>query len=143
MSLGTKCNFYRLECCPYFRIRVTSYLEDCLMCCPYNKVIKSDPKKVSSTRGVTRRHVMPHFTSDGTDQSMPRRFVKLPYSISRATSIDRTVVAYLRLAFSATKRTNHAPISFDQQAQVSHGHTSCRNKENRNTEAMVMEVFSW
>ena len=63
---------------------------------------------------------MPHFSSNDTDQSMSKRFVKLPYSISRATSIDRTVVAYLRLAFSATKHTNRAPISFFyQQAQVS------------------------
>ena len=28
------------------------------------------------------------------------------------------------------KGTNHAPISFDQQSQVSPGHTSYRNKEN-------------
>ena len=46
---------------------------------------------------------MPHFTSNGTDQSMSKRLVKLPYSISRAASIDRTVVAYLRLAFSVTQ----------------------------------------
>ena len=35
----------------------------------------------------------------------------------------RIVVAYPRPAFSATKRKNHAPISFDEQAQVSQGHT--------------------
>ena len=39
----------------------------------------------------------------------------------------RIVVANTRPAFSATKRTNHAPNSSDQQAQVSH--TSYRNKE--------------
>ena len=55
---------------------------------------------------------MPHFTSNGTDRSMSKRFVKLLFSISRATAIDRTVVAYLRLAFSATKRINHAPSLF-------------------------------
>ena len=46
----------------------------------------------------------------------------------------RIVVAYPRPAFSATKRTNYAPTSFDQQVQVSQGHTSFKNKENRNTE---------
>ena len=54
--------------------------------------------------------------------------------IKKATSIDSDdgmiVVAYPRPAFSVTKRTDHAPISFDQQAQVSQGHTSSRNKEN-------------
>ena len=42
----------------------------------------------------------------------------------------RIVVAYPRPAFSATKRTNDAPTSFDQQVQVSQGHTLYRNKEN-------------
>ena len=42
----------------------------------------------------------------------------------------RIVVAYPRPAFSATKRTNYAPTSFDQQVQVSQGHTSYKNKEN-------------
>ena len=47
----------------------------------------------------------------------------------------RIVVAFPRLAFSATKRTNHAPVSFDQQAEVCQGyHTSSRNKEKLNTE---------
>ena len=41
----------------------------------------------------------------------------------------RIVVAYPRPAFSATERTDHAPISFDQQVQVSQGHRSCRCKE--------------
>ena len=36
----------------------------------------------------------------------------------------RTVVAYPRPAFSATKRTNYAPTSFDQQVQAPQGHTS-------------------
>ena len=47
---------------------------------------------------------------------MSKRFIKPPYSISRATSRStRIVVAYPRPAFSATKQTNHPPISFDQQ----------------------------
>ena len=45
----------------------------------------------------------------------------------------RIVVSYPRLAFSATKRMNYVPISSDQQAQVSQGHPSCRNKESWNT----------
>ena len=43
-------------------------------------------------------------------------------------------VTYPRPAFSVTKRANHAPISFDQQAQVFQGHTSCRNEGKENTD---------
>ena len=66
---------------------------------------------------------------------MSKRFIKPPYSISRETSIDSDCCRlYPRPAFSAKRRTNHAPISFDKQAQVSQGHTSCRKKESWNTE---------
>ena len=41
----------------------------------------------------------------------------------------RIVVAYPRPAFSATNRTN-VPTSFDQQFQVSQGHTTYKNNEN-------------
>ena len=47
----------------------------------------------------------------------------------------RIVVAYLWPAFSATKRTIHAPTSFDRYALVSQGHTSyTNNSENCSTE---------
>ena len=42
----------------------------------------------------------------------------------------RIVVAYPRLAFPATKRTNYASTSFDRQVQVSQGRTSYKTKEN-------------
>ena len=104
----------------------SSYREDCLMCWPSNKVVKSDSKTNPGYQRVTQRQVMRHFTSNGTDQSQNGSSNKPPDPISRATSIDSNfVVAYPRPAFSATKRTDHAPNSF-----VSQGHTSCRNKEN-------------
>ena len=49
----------------------------------------------------------------------------------RSTRID---VTYPWSAFSATRRTNHAPISFDQQAQAYQGHPSDTNKKKCNTE---------
>ena len=42
----------------------------------------------------------------------------------------RIAVVYPRSASSATKRNNTPPISFDQQVQVSRGHTSYQIKEN-------------
>ena len=64
-----------------------------------------------------------------------KRLIKPPYSIYREQPRStRIVVAYPRPAFSATNRTNYLPTSFDQQVQVSQGHTSYKNKENRNTE---------
>ena len=58
----------------------------------------------------------------GWHRPMSKRFINPPDSILRETLMTRIVVAYPRLAFPATKRINHAPIKFDQQAQVSQGH---------------------
>ena len=54
-----------------------------------------------------------------------KRFIKPPYSIREQPRSTRNVVAYPRPAFSAKKRKNYAPTSFDQQVQVSQGHTFC------------------
>ena len=76
---------------------------------------------------------MPHFTSNGTDQYQNSSSNLLnPYREQPQST--RIAVAYPRQAFSPTKRTNHAPISCDQQVQVSQGHMSYSNKENCNTE---------
>ena len=56
----------------------------------------------------------------------------------------RNVVAYPRPAFSAKNRKNYAPTSFDQQVQVSQGHTFCT--EIRKIEiprSMVVEALNW
>ena len=71
---------------------------------------------------------MRHFIRNGTEQCQNGSSNLLtPYRKQpRPTQI---VVTYPRPAFSAIKRTNHAPINFDQQAQVSQGPKSYRNKE--------------
>ena len=103
------------------------------MCCPIHQSNQKRLQKFSSSRRVTRRQVMRDFIGNGTDQCQNGSSnILIPYREQpRSTPI---VVAYPRLAFSATKRTNHAPISFDQHAQVSQGRTSCRNKETFNTQ---------
>ena len=89
----------------------------CAAAHPASKVIKSESK---------RRHVRRHFRSNSTDQCQngSSRFLTPYREQPRST---RIVVTYPRPALPATKRGNHAPISFDQQAQVSQGHTSYRN----------------
>ena len=81
-----------------------------------------------------------------------KRFTKLPYSISKAASIDSDycsfcccccVVACPRPAFSATNRTNYAPTSFDQQVQVSQGHTSYKTRKIKIPRSMVVEALRW
>ena len=53
-------------------------------------------------------------------------------------------VAYPRPAFSATNWTNCTPTSFDQQIQVSQGHTLYKNKEIKIPRSMVVvEALSW
>ena len=123
----------------------TSYREDCLMCSPSNKVIKSDSKSFSGNRRVARRRVVRHFTRNGADQCQNGSSNLLtPY---REQPRSTRIVAYPRPAFSATKRKKHAPIdcclptasvlsnkagkSRSNLIQVSEGHTSSyRNKEN-------------
>ena len=93
---------------------------------------QSDQKlynKFSSSRRVTRRQVMRHFTSNGIDQCHDGSSNLLTTYREQPRS-TRIVVAYPRPALSATKRTNHAPTSFDKRAQVSRGHTLYRNKES-------------
>ena len=62
-------------------------------------------------------------TSNGTDQYQNGSSNLLPPYREQPRS-TRIVVASPRPAFSATKRTHHAPTNFDQQVQVSQGHTS-------------------
>ena len=116
-----------LECCQYFIICILSYREDCLMCCPTNKVNKRGImyKTFSSSQRVTRRRIMRHFTGNGTGQLYCRNGppnILIPYREQSRSA--RIVIANPRPAFSATAEwTNHTPISFDQQAQVSQGPT--------------------
>ena len=82
-------------------------------------------------------------TSNGTDQYQNGSSNLLtPYrEQSRST---RNVVAYPRPAFSAKNRKNYAPTSFDQQVQISQGHTFCT--EIRKIEiprSMVVEALNW
>ena len=114
------------------KFELQPYREDCLMCCPTNKVIKSDTKCFYSSRRVTRRQGMRYFTGNDTYQCRngPSNLFTPCREQFRST---RILVAYPRPAISATKREIYAPISFDQQAQVSLGHISYRKKENINT----------
>ena len=88
-------------------------------------------------------HIMVITRYSDQQGSKSRQEVKRLYSISRATSIDSDcVVAYPRPPFSATKRTNYAPTSFDQQLQVSEAH----HTEMRKIEiprSMVVKALSW
>ena len=65
----------------------------------------------SSSWRVTQRQVKRHFTGNGTHQC--RNGLNLLILYREQPRSTRIVVAYPRPAFSATKRTNYAPISFD------------------------------
>ena len=85
---------------------------------------------------------MRHFTSNGTDQCQNGLSNLLtPYREQPRST--RSVVAYPRPEFSATKRTNDAPIRFDQQPKflkVTH-HTEIWKIEI--PRSMVVEALSW
>ena len=66
-----------------------------------------------------------------------RSFLRPSFFLTDTVTVwfySQIVVAYPRPAFSATKRTNHALINFDQQVRVSQGYTWYINKKNGNTE---------
>ena len=107
MSLGTN---YRVSTVWRSTASISDYeqqaTEDCLMCCPTNKVIKSGTKRFLALGGLHEDKLCDIVQQ--WHRTMSKRFSKHLYSISRATPIDsRIVVAYPRPAFSATKRTNH------------------------------------
>ena len=58
-----------------------------------------------------------------------KRLIKPPYSISRATSIDSECCRLPTTSVLSKKTEKYAPTSFDQQVQVSQGHTLYRNKK--------------
>ena len=73
-----------------------------------------------------------------------KRFIKPPYSIREQPRSTRNVVAYPRPAFSAKNRKNYAPTSFDQQVQVSQGHTFCTKiRKIEIPRSMVVEALNW
>ena len=63
-----------------------------------------------------------------------KQFIKPPYSISRATSIDSECCRLPTTRVLSKKTENYAPTSFDQQVQVSQGHTLYRNEKKLTTE---------
>ena len=107
MSLGTNSSFYCLECCQYISGSDLQATEKTVWCAaPCNEVIKSDPKGFLLHQGLHEDKLC------DTSQAMAPTNVETVHQISllyreQPRSI-RMVVAYPRLAFSPTKRTNHA-----------------------------------
>ena len=106
----------------------------CQPACGHKYVSRSTGHIVVTTRysdqqGSKSRQTLCDSTSNGTDNHQHGSSTLLtPYR--EQPRLTRIVVAYPRPAFSATKRTNYAPTSFDQQVQVSQSNTSYKNKEN-------------
>ena len=115
VSLGTNYSFSVQSAASISKRRMSDVLP-----CPSTTVIKSRfPMKLSEVR---RRQVTRDFTRTATDQGQNGSSNLLtPYREQPRS--NRIVVAYPRPALSATKLKNHAPISFDLQAQVSLGQT--------------------
>ena len=101
------------------------------MCCVSNKVLKHDSKRFCCCWRLTERQVMRYLTRNGSNRYQNGSSNLLtPYR--EQPRLTRIVISSPRPLFSAAKRTHHAPIRFDQQAHISQGHTSYRNKENGN-----------
>ena len=123
MPLGTNYSVYCLDYCQY---QATGEMSERAAHLPNSS--KVTQKSFRSYRTVTRRQIVRHFTRNSTDQSQNGSSnLFTPYGEQPRST--RIVVAYLRSAFSATKRINHVPIS-----QVSQVHFMQKNTENCCTE---------
>ena len=118
-----------------------SYREDCLMSCPSTKSSKGRSKCFPSSRRVTRRRVMRHFTRNGTDQCQNGSSNLLTPCREQSRSA-RIVLAYPRPAFSATKRTNHARISFDNKPKFLTATRYTEIRKNLVPKFMAVEALS-
>ena len=86
-----------------------------MMCCPSTKVIKRDSNVFLAIGGLHENKLC------DTLQAMAPTNVKMVHQTSLLdieSNPDRPALP----ALSATKRKNHAPIRFYQQAQVPQGH---------------------
>ena len=141
-----------------FMSSCTSYSFYCLMCCPahlpksskHQKLLTSYSKRflaIGELHEDKLCYATKHFTRNDTDQyhnGSPNLLTPYIYTICtpyihHIESNPFRLGLLLRdprllIAFSAIKRTDHAPVNFDKQAQVSQGYTSCRNKKNCSTE---------
>ena len=87
---------------------------------------------------------MRHFTSKGIDQSMSKRFIKSPYSISRATSIDSDCCR-LTTASDLRNKADKSPSNQFWSTSPSF-FKATRHAEIRKFEiptSMVVEALSW
>ena len=106
------------------------YRKDCMMYCTSTKMVKRYSKTFPSHRKVTRRQFTLQFTSNDTDQCQ-NGYSNFLTPYREQPGPTRIVVVYLR---PETKSTDHAPLKIDQQAHVSQGLTSHRDRCNCNTE---------
>ena len=61
---------------------------------------------------------------------MSKPLIKLPYAISRAIPMDMDFCRLHAPSVLSSKADNHAPISFDQHAEVFQGHVVQKIKES-------------
>ena len=121
-----------------WRAANTSYScrEDCLMYCPSNKVIKSDPESFLAL-GVLHGDKLCD-TLRAMAPANVKTVIKPPYSMSRATSIDSNCCRLPTTSVLSNKAANHAPISFDQQDQFLKATHRTENREIEIPRSMVV-----
>ena len=112
------------------------------MCCSSNKVIKSDSKSFLAIRVLHEDKLC------DTLQAMAPTNVNTVHEIffkSRVTSIDSDCCRLPTASVLSNKAwTNHAPITFDQEVQVSQGHTHYTEiRKIEISRPMLVEALSW
>ena len=95
------------------------------MCCPSNKVIKSDSNVFYLLKGCTNTSYAALYKQ--WHRPMSKRFIKLPYSISRATSIDSDCchLPMVSVLSNEADKSRFQSVLINKH-KVSQGNTSCR-----------------
>ena len=140
--LGHEVQFLLSEVLPVYQnlnYKLQRRLSDVL---PIQQTKKNDTILFSSSRRVTRRQVMRHFTSNGPDQCH-NGSPNLLTSYREQPRSTRIVVAYRRPAFLATKRTNPPPISFDNKSKFLKATRHAKIRKIEIPKSMVGEALSW
>ena len=103
---GYEVQFLRYELLPVFRNMNYNAKQVCLMCCPFNKVIKRDSNSFYSYRRITRRKVSSSTLYKQWHRPISKWFIRQSYSISRVSLIDSNCCRLHKASILSKKADN-------------------------------------
>ena len=110
-----------------------------MMCCSSNKVIKSDTSSFLALGGLHKDKLCDFLQAKAPTNT--KRFIKLPYFISRATSIDSDCCRLPTASILSNKEDKSRSNPFYPKFLKAAQHTDIRNIEI--PKSTVVKALSW